>query len=163
VLLFYNGLFLDITENRNLIEVWKEFSICDCVETIISCCKEIKPSTLHACWRSLVPCMIKEKDIECIILSPITEIIGLAAKFNITPSLKYQEVKDLILNEEALDEEDLFELISWPSFNSVNDENENSVALKLDLQTVKIGLNLAKDLENFFCRNDHSIIRRSKF
>ncbi|GFQ79082.1 hypothetical protein TNCT_562611 [Trichonephila clavata] len=67
------------------------------------------------------------------------------------------------LGEETLDEGELMELIDVPTSNAlVNENKENEWVLNLDLQDVKKGLNLAKELELHFIRTDHSTVRSAK-
>jgi len=51
---------LENDKNVWLIQAWKEFSIVDCVEIIDLACKELKQSTLHACWKPLLPQMFQK-------------------------------------------------------------------------------------------------------
>ncbi|GFQ88497.1 tigger transposable element-derived protein 1 [Trichonephila clavata] len=64
----------------------------------------------------------------------------------------------------AKDEEELIELTDVPTANAlVNENKENEWVPNLDLQDVKKGLNLAKELELHFIQTDHPTVRRAKF
>ncbi|GFQ99373.1 hypothetical protein TNCT_62671 [Trichonephila clavata] len=80
---------------------------------------------------------------------PVTEIVNIASRlsdeeFAVNP----QDVKTCTLVLGSLDEEELMELIDVPTSNAlVNKNKENEWVPNLDLQDVKKGLNLAKELE----------------
>ncbi|GFQ86034.1 hypothetical protein TNCT_294021 [Trichonephila clavata] len=56
------------------------------------------------------------------------------------------------------------ELIDVPNSNAlVNENKENKWVPNLDLQDVKKGLSMAKELELHFIQTDHPTVRRAKF
>ncbi|GFQ85656.1 tigger transposable element-derived protein 1 [Trichonephila clavata] len=110
-------------------------SILDCIRTVSSACAEIKPSTLNACWKSLLPQIVQAIQDDSTISHPVTEIVNIASR-----------------------------LIDVPTSNAlVNGNKENEWVLNLDLQDVKKGLNLAKEFELHFIQTDHSTVRSAKF
>ncbi|GFT65965.1 hypothetical protein NPIL_578541 [Nephila pilipes] len=79
-------------------------------------------------------------------------------------AVNHQDVRELVLGEETLDEEELTELIDAPTSNAlVNKNKENEWVPNLDLQDVKKRLNLAKELELHFIQTGHSTVRSAKF
>jgi hypothetical protein len=79
-------------------------------------------------------------------------------------AVNHQDVRELVLREETLDEEELMELIDAPTSNAlVNENKENEWVPNLDLKDVKIGLNLAKELELHFIQAVRSTVRSTKF
>ena len=121
---FFQTIFdsLENDENKTLIQVWKEFSILDCIRTVSSACSEIKPSTLTACWKPLLPQIVQTgNDISL----PVTEIVNIASCLSGEgfADINHQDVEEL-LQEETLDEEELMELIDDASTsNALIDEN----------------------------------------
>ncbi|XP_063994254.1 tigger transposable element-derived protein 1-like [Diachasmimorpha longicaudata] len=137
----------------------------DCIRTVSSACAEIKPSTLNACWKALLPQMVQAIQDDSTISLPVTEIVNIASRLNDEEfAVNHQDVRELVLGEETLDEEELMELIDGHTSNAlVNENKENEWVPKLDLQDVKKGLNLAKELELHFIETDHSTVRSAKF
>ncbi|GFR30532.1 hypothetical protein TNCT_245461 [Trichonephila clavata] len=96
---------------------------------------------------------------------PVTEIVNIASRLSDGEfTVNHQDVKELALREKTLDEEELMELIDVPTSNALVRENkENEWVPNLDLQDVKKGLNLAKELELHFIQTDHSTVSSAKF
>ncbi|KAF8789776.1 Tigger transposable element-derived protein 1 like protein [Argiope bruennichi] len=140
--------------------MWMEFSILDCIRTASSACAEIKPSTLNACWKPLLPQTVQAIQDDSTISLPVTEIVNIASRLSDEEfAVNHQDVRELVLGEETLDEEGLMELIDAPTSNAL----VNEWVPNLDLQDVKKGLNLAKELELHFIQTDHSTVRSAKF
>ncbi|GFQ65739.1 hypothetical protein TNCT_417951 [Trichonephila clavata] len=72
---------------------------------------------------------------------PVTEIVSIASRLSDEEfAVSHQDVKELVLREETLDEEELLELIDVPTTNAlVNENKENQWVPNLDLQDVKKG------------------------
>jgi hypothetical protein len=114
---------LERSENRSLIEVWKEFSILDCVEIVNATCVEIKPSTLNACWKQLLPEMINKEQDNSTITSSASEIINIVSNGNDRNIFVSQkDVEDFVLKEEPLDIEEVFDLIEKSSEKKINNK-----------------------------------------
>ncbi|GFT74795.1 tigger transposable element-derived protein 1 [Nephila pilipes] len=164
---FFQTIFdrLENSENKTLTQVWMEFSVLDCIRTVSSACAEIKPSTLNACWKPLLSQMVQAIQDDSTISLPVTEIVNIASRLSDEEFVvNYQDVRELVLVEETLDEEELMELIDAPTSNAlVNENKENEWVPNLDLQDVKKMLNLAKELELHFIQTDHSTVRSAKF
>ena len=147
-------------ENKTLTQVWKKFSILDCIRTLSSACAEIKPSTLNACCKPLLPQMVQAIQDDSTFSLPVTEIVNIASRSSDEEfTVNHQDVRELVLGEETLDEEELMELIDAPASNALVNENmENEWVPNLNLQDVKKGLNLAKELElNFIQFNKNNL------
>ncbi|KAI4480526.1 hypothetical protein M0804_010079 [Polistes exclamans] len=80
---------------------------------------------------------------------PVTEIVNIASRLSDEEfAVNHQDVRELVLREETLDEDELMELIDAPTSNAlVNENKENKWVPNLDLQDVKKVLNLAEELE----------------
>ncbi|CAK9810812.1 Tigger transposable element-derived protein 1 [Anthophora plagiata] len=164
---FFQTIFdrFENSENKTITQVWKDFSILDCIRTVSSACAEIKPSTLNACWKPLLPQMVQAIQDDSTISIPVKEIVNIASRLSDEEfAVNHQDVRELVLGEETLDEEELMELIDASTSNALVNENmENEWVPNLDLQDVKKGLNLAKELELHFIQTDHSTVRSAKF
>jgi hypothetical protein len=156
---------LENSENKTLTQVWMEFSILDCIRTLSSACAEIKPSTLNACWKPLLPHIVQTIQDDSTISLQVTEIVNIASRLGDEElAVNHQDVRELVLREETLDEEELMELIDAPTSNAlVNENKEYEWVPNLDLKDVKKGLNLAKELELHFIQADSSTVRSAKF
>ena len=160
---FFQTIFdsLENDENKTLIQVWKEFSILDCIRTVSSACAEIKPSTLTACWKPLLPQIVQTgNDISL----PVTEIVNIASRLSGEgfADINHQDVEEL-LQEETLDEEELMELIDDASTsNALIDENMDNEWVP-NFYDVKKGLNLGKELELHFTQTGPSTVHSAKF
>ncbi|GFQ84486.1 tigger transposable element-derived protein 1 [Trichonephila clavata] len=85
---------LENSENKTLTQVWMEFSILDCIRTVSSACTEIKPSTLNACWKPLLPQMVQAIQDDSTISLPVTEIVNIASLLsNEEFAVNHQDVK----------------------------------------------------------------------
>ena len=140
--------------------MWKKFSILDCIRTLSSACADIKTSTLNACCKPLLPQMVQAIQDDSTFSLPVTEIVNIASRSSDEEfTVNHQDVRELVLGEETLDEEELMELIDAPASNALVNENmENEWVPNLNLQDVKKGLNLAKELElNFIQFNKNNL------
>lgn len=85
-----------------------EFSILDCIRTVSSACAEIKPSTLNARWKPLLPEMVQTIQDDSKISLPVTEIVNIASRLGDEElTTHHQDVRELVLGEETLDEDEL--------------------------------------------------------
>ena len=125
----------------------------------------MKPSTLNACWKPLLPQMVQEIQDDSTTSFPVTEVVNIASRLSDEEfAVNHQDVRELVLGEETLDVEELMELINAPTSNGlVNENKENEWVPNLDLQDVKKGLNLAKELKLHFIQTDPSTVRSAKF
>ena len=49
-------------ETLTVIDVWKKYSIMDCVNQVGSALTDLRPSTLNACWKAIWSECIKSRD-----------------------------------------------------------------------------------------------------
>ena len=160
---FFQTIFDRLENNeRILIQVWKEFSILDCIRTVSSACAEMKPSTLNACWKPLLPQMVQTENN---ISTSVKEIVSIASGLSGEgfADLIPEDVEEL-LREESLNEENLLDLIEASTSNvSVEENADNESVTNFTLDDMKNGLELAKQLELHFTQNDPSTVRSGKF
>lgn len=67
---------LDVTDSKsiNVMKAWKQFSIKHCIDIISLSLKELKTSTLNACWKKIWPFSV---EIENVLESSENEIGGI--------------------------------------------------------------------------------------
>ncbi|GFU98643.1 tigger transposable element-derived protein 1 [Trichonephila clavipes] len=153
-------------ESLTVKDVWKQFSIFDCLIHVASASAQIRPRTLNACWKKIWPaCVTDNTTTQTSTLSD--EIINLAHEiggdgFN---TFSHDDIDELLVDD-ALSDNDIIDLTLDLTVDGVvglegdNDEEEKSTPLtgKLILE----GLQLRSKLENHFLINDPNSERASK-
>lgn len=166
---------LDKMENESLTltDVWKKFTILDCLNHVASAIAELRPHILNACWKAVWPGCIKfDEIIETSSLS--AEIINLAHKFSGEGFNTYNEddINELLIDN-ALSDDDIIILIvnsEEPEINEnlEDDEPENNddlqeMPIPFTSNIIQEGIQLCRKLENHFLRHDTNPERAFKF
>ncbi|GFX39743.1 tigger transposable element-derived protein 1 [Trichonephila clavipes] len=126
-------IILNKLENESLIvkDVWKQFSIFDCLIHVASASAQIRPRTLNACWEKIWPTYVTDNaTTQTSTLSD--EIINLAHEiggdgFN---TFRHDDI-DKLLVDDALSDNDIIDLTLDLTVDGVvdlegdNDEEEN--------------------------------------
>ncbi|GFV44780.1 tigger transposable element-derived protein 1 [Trichonephila clavipes] len=153
-------LILNKLENEFLTvkDVWKQFSIFDCLIHVASASAQIRPRTLNACWKKIWPaCVTDNTTTQTSTLSD--EIINLVHGigrdgFN---TFGHDDIDELLVDD-ALSDNDIIDLTLDLTVDGVvglegdNDEEEKSTPLTGKL--IQEGLQLCSKLENNFLIND---------
>ena len=154
---------LENDKNVTLIQAWKEFSILDCIAIIALACKELKQSTLHTCWKPLLPQMVQRgnfvpfEEAEYNRISVASNLEG-----NGFSDMNVDDVQELS-EEQTLEEEKLIGLLN-SNYDGDSETISNITSVPhLNLIDLKEGIALAKKLENFFVEKDPSIVHSGKF
>lgn len=151
---------------RDVIKTWKDFSILDCINTIQSSCKEIKKSTLNACWKPLLPEMVQniENAIPSVneqynsIINSVSRLTGEGFT-----DINNEDVRKLF-EEESLNEEELMEFIDQPTTSNTTDDNVETVeSMNIDLNGIEKAIELSERLELRILESDSSLVRTGKF
>ncbi|GFW21617.1 tigger transposable element-derived protein 1 [Trichonephila clavipes] len=156
---------LNKLENESLTvkDVWKQFSIFDCLIHVASASAQIRTRTLNACWKKIWPaCVTDNTTTQTSTLSH--EIINLAHEiggdgFN---TFSHDDIDELLVDD-ALSDNDIIDLTLDLTVEGVvglegdNDEEEKSTLLTGKL--IQEGLQLCSKLEN---HNDPNSERASK-
>ncbi|GFT59561.1 tigger transposable element-derived protein 1 [Trichonephila clavipes] len=159
---------LNKLENESLTvkDVWKQFSIFDCLFHVASASAQIRPRTFNACWKKIWPaCVTDNTTTQTSTLSD--EIINLAHEiggdgFN---TFSHGDIDELLVGD-ALSNNDIIDLTLDLTVDGVvglegdNDEEEKSTPLTGKL--IQEGLQLRSKLENHFLINDPNSERASK-
>jgi DDE superfamily endonuclease/Tc5 transposase DNA-binding domain len=158
---------LENDKNVTLTQAWKEFSILDCVAIIALACKELKQSTLHACWKPLLPKMVQKGNIVPFEKAEYNRIISVASNLEGDgfSDMNIDDVRELF-EEQTLNEEELIELLNITSSNYADDsENICNITSVPHLNSTDLqeGIALAKKLEDFLDEKDLSVVRSGKF
>lgn len=144
-------------DKLSLTEVWKKFSILDCINHIIAAIGQIKQHTLNSCWKAIWP--------ECVINRNVTE----------NASTLLSEISELAHNigGEGFDnfgENDLDEMIEDQTvddsdiINSLIDyENGQEEPESITADKIYAGIQISKKLETHFLKIDTNAERRLKF
>ncbi|GFW43052.1 tigger transposable element-derived protein 1 [Trichonephila clavipes] len=153
-------------ESLTVKDVWKQFSIFDCLIHVASDSAQIRPRTLNACWKKVWPaCVTDNTTTQTSTLSD--EIINLAHEiggdgFN---TFSHDDIDELLVDD-ALSDNDIIDLTLDLTVDGVvglegdNDEEEKSTPLTGKL--IQEGLQLYIKLENHFLINDPNSERASK-
>ncbi|GFW22916.1 tigger transposable element-derived protein 1 [Trichonephila clavipes] len=147
-------------------DVWKQFSIFDCLIHVASASAQIRTRTLNACWKKIWPaCVTDNTSTQSSTLSD--EIINLAHEsggddFN---TFSHDDIDELLVDD-ALSDNDIIDLTLDLTVDGVvglegdNDEEEKSTPLTGKL--IQEDLQLCSKLENHFLINDPNSERASK-
>ncbi|XP_023159167.1 uncharacterized protein LOC105664642 isoform X2 [Ceratitis capitata] len=135
-------------------DAWKNFSIKNCILYASKVISEIRQHTLNACWKSLWPECVKSGMSVTSNSTNYSDIINLASSAGgeILADMTREDIDEILLNRE-LDDDDLIEIATEVI------ESENGSDTKIDghpikAETIKQGLKLAAELENYFVAND---------
>ncbi|XP_017761859.1 PREDICTED: tigger transposable element-derived protein 1-like [Eufriesea mexicana] len=143
--------------SETIAQIWKDFSILNCIEIISLSLKELKPSILNACWEKIWPEVVR---VNC--LASTTKMDHV---MSVDRSLA-EDVTELNNSDQDLDEEELIQLAEFDS-TSTNQESSLEIPSVQDrhfsLKTLNEGLELARKLEEYFTNNDPSRNRSDEF
>ncbi|KAI9587905.1 hypothetical protein GQX74_003751 [Glossina fuscipes] len=139
------------------------------VAIIALACKELNQSTLHACWRPLLPQTVQRGNSMPSEEAKFNRIISVAYNLegNRFSNMTIDDVRELF-KEETLNEEEFIELINTSTFKYAGDyENirNTTTVPHLNLTDLEQGIRItrAKNLENFFVEEDLFAARSGKF
>lgn len=145
--------------SETIAQIWKDFSIVNCIEIISLSLKELKPSILNACWEKIWPEVVR---VDCSASTTKVNCVmgvdrGLA---------EGEDVTELNNSDQELDEE---ELVQLAEFDSPGTNQESSLEIPnlqdrhFSLETLNEGFELARKLEEHFTNNDPSSNRSDEF
>ncbi|GFX66557.1 tigger transposable element-derived protein 1 [Trichonephila clavipes] len=153
-------------ESKTVKDVWKQFSIFDCLIHVASASAQIRPTILNACWKKIWPaCVTDNTTTQTSTLSD--EIINLAHEiggdgFNI---FSHNDVDKLLVGD-ALSDNDIIDLTLDLTVDGVvgleGDNNEEEKSTPLTGKLIQEGLQLCSKLENHFLINAPNSERASK-
>ncbi|XP_067120126.1 tigger transposable element-derived protein 1-like [Centruroides vittatus] len=137
-------------------EVWKQFSILNCVEIIGSSLKEMRQSTLNASWKALLPKMISQENVVEPIQHEYNNIVSLAHAIEGDgfTEITVDDILELV-TENEINEADLVTVTSETLPIEDNSEDFfNEETKNFTLKGIGKCLNMAKQMESYFLEND---------
>lgn len=150
-------------ETSTLSDIWKNFTILDCLNYVASAITELRPHTLNACWKAIWPGCVKVNSIiETESIS--AEIVNLAHRFG-GEGFDTFNLKDIdeLLMDTVISDDDIIDL----TYNNNNEpENEDiveEIPVPLTANIILEGLQLCRKLENHFIINDTNSERAFRF
>ncbi|GFY27501.1 tigger transposable element-derived protein 1 [Trichonephila clavipes] len=151
---------LNKLENESLTvkDVWKQFSIFDCLIHVASASAQIRPRTLNACWKKIWPACVTDNTTTQ--TSTLSDEIG-GDGFN---TFSHDDINELLVKE-ALSDNDIIDLTLDLTVDGVvgleGDDDEEEKSTPLTGKLIQ-GLQLCSKLENHFLINDPNFKRASK-
>lgn len=128
-------------EAVSLTDVWKKFSILDCINHATSAIVEIRPETLNACWKTLWPRCITNRNTIIQGSTVYAEIIALAHEIGGEGFDTFNENDvDELLVDKALSDDDVIELLDSVLVPKNNSDVEYSEPAPLTAKIIREGL-----------------------
>jgi len=151
-------LILEKMEPANITvkEVWKQFSILNCVEIVGMSLKEIRQSTLRACWKALLPEMVVQETVATPIEDEYRNIVRLAhtVEGDGFDEITMDDIQELIADDE-INEADLVAMTNDVlSIGDSSDDLSDVENKNFSLKSIEKVLNMAKQLEEYILEND---------
>ncbi|XP_023223549.1 tigger transposable element-derived protein 1-like [Centruroides sculpturatus] len=137
-------------------EVWKQFSILNCVEVIGSSLKEIRQSTLNASWKALLLEMVSQENVVEPIQREYDNIVSLAHAIGGDgfTEITVDDILELV-TENEINEADLVTVISETLAIEDNFEDLFNEEIKnFTPKGIEKRLDMAKQMESYFLEND---------
>ncbi|XP_037959089.1 tigger transposable element-derived protein 1-like [Teleopsis dalmanni] len=145
------------SDGINLIEVWKKFSILDCINRVAAAISHLKQHTLNACWKVVWPkCVINRSATENA-STLTTEILPLAHDIGGEgfDSFNENDLDEMIHDETVRD----YDVINYVT--DITDQQGEPETITAD--KIYAGLKLCGKLESHFLENDNNAKRTSEF
>lgn len=178
----FKAIFLRITfeyilnaidDGASVSDIWKKYTMLNCVSFIEEALSELKQSTLQGCWKkiwpsfrnqtvtsSLPPSPTQQGSDEIIRVTELARSIGGEGFVD----LSVAETAELISFDEELSEQDLIDIIDGNTADASDDDVEVAVQLpSLTKEILNEGLTYAANLITFFRQHDPDDDRSSRF
>ena len=152
-------------------ELWKAFSILNCVEIVAASIKELKQSTLNGSWKKIWPQVVSKSNEVPSLSVEVNRIVQVAHDFSGEgfEDMIDDDIYDLLNDAQDLNEEELVLLTteSDPNVgkeNIYNSEDDSDEPMKdFTLKSLREALNSIKRSESLFTDNDPSMERSNQF
>lgn len=155
---------LDKIENETLTlaEIWKKFTILDCINHVASATNQLRPTTLNSCWKAIWPeCVAGNENI-----AEISDaIIVLAHSFGGEgfDTFNQNDIEELLMDNGLSDDEVIALTMEANDEPENNDDVEEENLVPFTAKIIREGLQLCNKLENFFILHDTNSERAFKF
>ncbi|XP_053968450.1 tigger transposable element-derived protein 1-like [Anastrepha ludens] len=157
---------LDHNEDSTVIDMWKKFSIMDCINQVGLALADLKPSTLNSCWKNIWPECVKSKDPDPVIHNNavFTDITTLAHTIGGDgfDDLSFADIEEL-LADKSLSENEIIDLPLETHQDREHSDNDEEDPPILNATLIKEGIDLARKLGNHFQQHDPDEERAAKF
>ncbi|XP_054745872.1 tigger transposable element-derived protein 1-like [Anastrepha obliqua] len=157
---------LDHNEDLTVIDMWKKFSIMDCINQVGLALADLKPLTLNSCWKNIWPECVKSKDPDPVIHNNavFTDITTLAHTIGGDgfDDVSFADIEEL-LADKSLSENEIIDLTLETHQDREHSDNDEEDPPILNATLIKAGLDLARKLGNHFQQHDPDEERAAKF
>ena len=161
----FEKLLTEMDNDRTLTvpEVWKKFTILDCVKHVGLAYKEIRPTTLNACWRQIWPEVVSNDNVLISNKDEFSKIINLSKSLGGEgfEDLNKNDIEELFTDEVITEDELLRHISAYESDNdSINESVEPSLLTEKNLYEV---MQLVSKLEGIVLKIDPNMERALTF
>lgn len=163
-------------ESLTLMDVWKTFSMSDCMNHAIQSLNEIRPMVLNSCWNNIWPDCVSG-NISCISNTIANaDIISLARSIDAYgfDDIDEEEINEMMVDKpmsdeevialatQAVDPEEVVGLAGQP-FDPLAIKCDEKTDSKMTTRAIRDGLKMAMKLERHFLKHDPNKKRAKKF
>lgn len=151
-------------ENTGVKDVWKKFTILNCVEIVAASLKEIRGTTLKSCWKALLPDFYVEDNFVPSVEVEYNNIVRLAKAVEGEgfQEITTDDIRELIADED-LREEDLVAMTNNLTSEESSDDDSAVENKSFSVDNIEKVFNMAKQLEEYILKIDPSAERAEKF
>ena len=161
---------LNSNPSTTVIQIWKEFSILNCVKIIDFALKELMQSTLNTCWRELWSDVVVTENYLYVQSMDTSGILSVAKKLGGEgfDDMNHAEVIRLIENRQDVDNGKHQSVTTSKKESSPKRKQDNSSSgtetnVSVSLEVLNEGLDLFKKAETFIVNMDPLLERSSRF
>lgn len=157
---------LDSVEEKNLnvMEAWKKFNILDCITHVSFAIKQLRQSTLNACWKNILPDFVQSGTSVVQRSDIYSEIISLSNNIGGDGFDNIQTADiDELMQEGPIGDDDLIEIMTINENKEVDIDEDEGEGQVLTANLIREGLKFATSLEQHFLANDPDMERVLQF
>ncbi|XP_023289525.1 tigger transposable element-derived protein 1-like, partial [Orussus abietinus] len=141
----------------SLTEVWKKFSILDCINHITAAISQIKQHTLNSCWKAIWPECVINRNVTENASTLLSEITALAHNISGGGFHTFGENDlDETIEDQTINDSDIIN-------NLIDYENGQEEPESIIADKIYAGIQISKKLETHFRKIDNNAERSLKF
>lgn len=162
---------MDSNLNMTVTELWKNFSILNCITIVEKSLKELKQSTLNGSWKNIWPEIVAKNNAVPPLHVEVSRILTIGQRFSGEgfDDMNEDDIYEIMNEDTDLTETDLIQLTTEsPSVSNLAQDDVTSVEdicesiPSFTLKRIREGLSLVEKMKSFFTTNDPSLERSSK-
>ena len=162
---------MDSNPNMTVTELWKNFSILNCIKIVETSLKELKQSTLNGSWKNIWPEIVAKNNAVPPLHVEVSRILTIGQRFSGEgfDDMNEDDIYEIMNEGTDLTETDLIQLTTEsPSVSNLAQDDVTSVEdicesiPSFTLKRIREGLSLVEKMKSFFTTNDPSLERSSK-